>query len=144
MGTKHGARSALDGGGEMTSEVGMTAEARSAASYFAAPSWEPVCAVGAHAAGVMNAQICVSVFGVSIVESMPRLIVVLWKTNYTHELVQRSGTLACTLLTEAQVNLLEPLGMRTGRDERSPQGKLSGLDFRLTDAGDPYFPGGAG
>lgn len=117
---------------------------RNTASYFAAPAWEPVCAVGAHAGDRVNAQICVSVFGATIVEDRPRLIVTLWNTNYTHDLVRESGTLACTLLTESQIHLLEPLGLRSGRDTDAPEGKLGGLDYRLTRAGDPYFPGGAG
>jgi flavin reductase (DIM6/NTAB) family NADH-FMN oxidoreductase RutF len=103
--------------------------------------WAPLTAVGSHdAAGRPNAQICVSVFGASIVPERPRLLVVLHRTNLTHDLVAESGTLAVTLLSEGQTDLLEPLGLRSGRDGE----KLDGLALRMTAAGDPIFPDGVG
>ena len=103
--------------------------------------WAPLCAVGSHdAAGRLNAQICVSVFGASIVPERPRLLVVLSRTTLTHDLVAESGTLAVTLLAEDQLELLEPLGLRSGRDGE----KLSGLPLRTTAAGDPLFTEGVG
>ena len=103
--------------------------------------WAPLTAVGSHdVAGRLNAQICVSVFGASIVPERPRLLVVLHRTNLTHNLVAESGTLAVTLLSETQLELLEPLGLRSGRDGE----KLEGLAVRTTAAGDPIFPGGVG
>jgi flavin reductase (DIM6/NTAB) family NADH-FMN oxidoreductase RutF len=103
--------------------------------------WAPLCAIGAHdAEGRPNAQICVSVFGASIVPERPRLMVILSKTNYTTGLVGESGTLAITLLSEEQSGLLAPLGLRSGRDGD----KLAGLDYGLTNAGDPWFEGGVG
>jgi flavin reductase (DIM6/NTAB) family NADH-FMN oxidoreductase RutF len=105
-------------------------------SYF----WAPLCAVGSHGPSIPNAQICVSVFGASIVPERPRLLVVLTKTNLTHDLVRDAGTLAVTLLSEDQVGLLEPLGLRSGRDGD----KLGAIEHSLTPAGDPYFPGGVG
>ncbi len=105
-------------------------------SYF----WAPLCAVGARAEARRNAQICVSVFGASIVPEQPRILVVLSKSNYTHDLVLARRTLAVTLLAHAQLDLLEPLGLVSGRD----RDKLAGLDPQLTACGDPYFPGGVG
>ncbi len=104
-------------------------------SYF----WSPLCAVGSHGEQP-NAQICVSVFGASIVPERPRLLVGLWKENLTHDLVAASGTVAVTLLARDQAALLDPLGLRSGRDGD----KLAGLEHRLSEAGDPYFPGGTG
>jgi flavin reductase (DIM6/NTAB) family NADH-FMN oxidoreductase RutF len=114
----------------------MTGPARDLLSHF----WAPLCAVGSHGPHGANAQICVSVFGASIVPERPRLLVSLSKTNYTHDLVAASGTLAITLLAAAQVDLLEPLGLHSGREG----GKLAGLDLDLTAAGDPSFPGSVG
>jgi flavin reductase (DIM6/NTAB) family NADH-FMN oxidoreductase RutF len=114
----------------------MAEPAISVLSHF----WSPLCAVGSHGANGPNAQICVSVFGASIVPERPRLLVVLSKTNYTTELVSSSGTLTVTVLSEGQVGLLEPLGLRSGRD--GP--KLDGVGHELTGPGDPVFPGGAG
>lgn len=103
--------------------------------------WAPLCAIGAHAEdGRPNAQIAVSVFGASIVADRPRLLVVLSHTNYTTELVAVSGTMAITLLSEAQLDLLEVLGLRSGRDGD----KLADLEVRLSVSGDPIFPAGVG
>lgn len=102
--------------------------------------WAPLCAVGSHGEAGPNAQVCVSVFGASIVPDRPRLMVILTKTNHTHDLVLAAGTLAITVLREAQLELLWPLGMRSGRDGS----KLDGLKFEVTAAGDPYFTDGVG
>lgn len=102
--------------------------------------WAPLCAVGSHGERGPNAQICVSVFGASIVPERPRLLVVLSNTNYTTGLVSAAGTLAITVLSEGQAGLLEPLGLHSGRERE----KLRGIDHELTRAGDPVFPGGSG
>ena len=119
-------------------------EPRSASSYFAAPDWEPVCVVGSHDGEGLNAQICVSIFGASIVSDRPRLLVVLWKVNYTHDLVGRAGSLAISLLSTAQHALLEPLGLRSGREVDEPGGKLGAVAVQRTSRGDPYIPGCVG
>ena len=102
--------------------------------------WAPLCAVGASGPAAPNAQICVSVFGASIVPERPRLLVSLSKTNYTEGLVRASGWLSVTLLSDTQAGLLEPLGLRSGRDGN----KLTGLEVELTASGAPTFPGGVG
>lgn len=102
--------------------------------------WAPLCAVGSHDGRGPNAQICVAIFGASIVPDRPRLLVVLTRTNYTHDLVTETGTLAITLLAGAQLDLLEPLGLTSGRDGD----KLGDINFALTESGDPYFPSGVG
>lgn len=100
--------------------------------------WAPLCAIGSHGAQGPNAQICVSVFGASIVPERPRMLVVLHRTNYTHDLVAEAGTLAITALSSTNVDLLAPLGLESGRAGM----KLGGLNYEVTDAGDPYFPDG--
>jgi flavin reductase (DIM6/NTAB) family NADH-FMN oxidoreductase RutF len=102
--------------------------------------WSPMTAIGSHGPDGPNAQICVSVFGASIVPDRPRLLVNLSKTNHTTTLVQASGTLAITLLSDRQLDLLAPLGLQSGRDVA----KLDGLAVELTEAGDPWFPEGVG
>ena len=102
--------------------------------------WAPLCAVGSHGSRGPNAQICVSVFGASIVPERPRLLVVLSNTNYTTELVSESGTMAITVLSQSQAGLLRPLGLQSGRDAS----KLEGIDFSETPEGDPIFDAGVG
>jgi flavin reductase (DIM6/NTAB) family NADH-FMN oxidoreductase RutF len=102
--------------------------------------WAPICAVGAHGAGRVNAQISVSIFGASAVPERPRLLVVLYRPNYTRDLVEQSGTLAVTVLSTAQMELVLPLGTRSGRDGD----KLARLEVELTAPGDAYFPAGIG
>jgi flavin reductase (DIM6/NTAB) family NADH-FMN oxidoreductase RutF len=102
--------------------------------------WAPLTAVGSHGPNGPNAQICVSVFGASIVPERPRLLVNLSNTNYTTGLVAGSGTLAITLLADGQESLLGPLGLHSGRDGN----KLNGIQVELDRAGDPWFPGGVG
>ena len=102
--------------------------------------WAPLCAIGSHGPLGPNAQICVSVFGASIVPDRPRLLLVLSKTNYTTALIAECRTLTITLLTAANLDLIEPLGLRSGRDGN----KLHGLPYELTAEGDPYFLGAAG
>ena len=102
--------------------------------------WAPLCAVGSHGPHGPNAHICVSVFGASIVPDRPRLLLVLSKTNYSTGLISESKTACITLLASSQLDLIEPLGLRTGRDGN----KLAGIPYELTPEGDPYFPGGVG
>lgn len=102
--------------------------------------WAPLCAVGSHGAKGPNAQICVSVFGASIVPERPRLLVVLSNTNFSTGLIRESRTLSVSVLGEAQAHLLEPLGLRSGRE--GP--KLATVPHELTEHGDAIFPGGAG
>lgn len=114
----------------------MTAPPRDLLSHF----WAPLCAVGSHGPYGPNAQICVSVFGASIVPERPRLAISLWRSNFTTELVESTGTLSLTLLSRDQLPLLEPLGLVSGRD--GP--KLGGLEFTLDANSNPLFPGGVG
>ena len=102
--------------------------------------WAPLCAVGARGPRGPNAQICVSVFGASILPERPRLLVSLSKTNYTEGLARANGRLTVSVLGAEQAGLLAPLGLRSGRDGD----KLAGLAHETTSWGAPLFPGGAG
>ena len=102
--------------------------------------WVPLCAVGSFGPHGPNAQICLSVFGASIVPEKPRLIVNLSKTNYTHDLVAETGLASVTVLATGQAGLLEPLGLASGREGS----KLDGLTSEVRPNGCPVFPGGCG
>jgi flavin reductase (DIM6/NTAB) family NADH-FMN oxidoreductase RutF len=110
---------------------------RNLLSYF----WAPLCAVGAHdATGRMNAQITVSVFGAGIVPDRPRLLIVTYKHNYTHDLMRGSGTASVNLLAVGQEELLVTLGMQSGREVD----KLAGLAVRRSALGNPVLEDGLG
>lgn len=102
--------------------------------------WAPLCAVGSRGPHGPNAQICLSVFGASIVPEKPRLIVNLSKTNYTHDLLAESRQVSITVLAAGQESLLEPLGLASGREGF----KLDGLTYEVLANGCPVFPGGCG
>lgn len=98
----------------------------------------PLFAVGSHGPDGPNAQIAALAMNASIIPKEPRLQVMLWKNNYTCELVAGSGTAAVTVLSEEQAPIVPLLGFRSGRD--GP--KLGNVEHQLTPPGDPYFPGG--
>lgn len=102
--------------------------------------WAPVCAIGSHGPAGPNAQICVSVFGASVVPDRPRLLVNVWKDNYTHGLITASRSFSVTVLSEAQAGLVIPLGTTSGH--AGP--KLETVEFELDAYGNPCFPGAAG
>ncbi len=105
-------------------------------SYF----WTPMVAVGCSTDGIPNAQISVSVFGAGVVPDQPRLLVVLYKSNYTHDLVLAKRDFSLSLLSEDQAELIPKLGFVSGRDQH----KLDGLDFELSERGNPVFHGSVG
>lgn len=101
--------------------------------------WAPLCAIGSHGPAGPNAQVCVSVFGASIVPERPRILVVLSNTNFTTGLVAASGTLSVSVLGETQAPRLAPLGLRSGRDGA----KLTGLELEIDPFGNPLFSAGS-
>ncbi len=108
-------------------------EAFSVLSYF----WTPLVAVGCGRADRLNAQISVSTLGASIVPDRPRLLSVLYKANFTHELVIEKGSFSVCLLAQDQTDLIPKLGFVSGRDED----KMAGLDVGLTPKGNPILKG---
>ena len=76
----------------------------------------PLAAVSTRCGDTANAQIAVAITSASIVLHRPRIIVQLYHTNYTCELVAASGVLAVNFLSPEQLPLIWQLGMRSGRD----------------------------
>ena len=116
----------------------MTSEER--VSSLLSLFWTPIVAVGATDGTTPNAQISVSTFGASVVPDRPRLLCILYKANHTHDLVARGESFSLSVLTKEQVDLIPALGFVSGRDSD----KLSGLEFQLTERGNPVFPGNLG
>ena len=53
--------------------------------------WSPLAAVTSHWRGKSNVQIAVAVGAASIVPHMPRVVVQIYKGNYSHGLIYESG-----------------------------------------------------
>src|SRR5712691_651929 len=107
------------------------AESRLDGSSLLSLFWTPLVAVGCSSPTRLNAQISVSTFGASIVPDRPRLLSVLYKANFTHELVLAKRSFALSILAAGQTELLRALGFNSGRDHD----KLAGLHPNLTSRG---------
>ena len=100
----------------------------------------PLAAVSTRHGSIVNAQIAVAITAASIVLRRPRIIVQLYHTNYTCELVTASGVLAVNFLAPDQLDLIWRLGMRSGRDGD----KLADVDYAAGVTGSPILAGGFG
>ena len=109
---------------------------RNLLSYF----WTPIVAVGCSGPDGPNAQVSVSTFDAGVVPDRPRLLVVLYKQNHTHDLVIAKRDFTLSLLCEAQIDLIPKLGFVSGREAA----KLAGLAYTLTGRGNPVFTGSIG
>ncbi|OFW63091.1 MAG: hypothetical protein A2Y74_04590, partial [Actinobacteria bacterium RBG_13_63_9] len=94
-------------------------------------------AVGCSRGDRLNAQISVSTLGASIVPDRPRLLCVLYKANFTHELVVEKRSFSVCLLAQDQTELIPRLGFVSGRDED----KMAGLEVEVTPKGNPILSG---
>jgi flavin reductase (DIM6/NTAB) family NADH-FMN oxidoreductase RutF len=95
----------------------------------------PVVAITSSWQGKVNAQIAVTVITASIVHTLPRLIVGIWKGNYTHEFIINSKSLAVHLLRKDQIGLVRNFGFYTGRDRK----KLEDVTFSFGMSGSPIL-----
>lgn len=64
----------------------------------------------------VNGQIAVTAVTSSIVHTVPRLLVGIWKGNYTHEFIINSRAFTIHLLRKDQLNLVRNFGFYTGRE----------------------------
>ena len=94
--------------------------------------WAPLVAITTAHGGQANGQIAVSALNASILRERPRILIEIWKANYSHHLIADGGIFALHLLGEQNLSLIEQLGLRSGRDGD----KLAGLrwETRLTGA----------
>ncbi len=97
--------------------------------------WAPLAAVTTACDGKANAQIAVSIAAASIVPSRPRITVQIYKSNYSHQLIQASGIFAVNFLRQDQLALIKQLGLVSGRDTD----KLAGVDCRQGATGSPIL-----
>jgi len=102
--------------------------------------WTPMVAVSAAHEDRASAQIAVSAHGASIVPDRPRVLVLLWKTNLTHDLALASRAFGLHLLRADQDELVHRLGFVSGRDTD----KLAGLAQHRGATGSPLLEDCAG
>ena len=62
-------------------------------------------------------QIAVAIAAASIVPSLPRVLVQIYKTNYSHDLIHGSGAFALHFLRRDQLDLIKDFGLVSGRDK---------------------------
>ena len=97
--------------------------------------WSPTAAVTSQWRGKANAQICVAIAAASIVPSMPRLVVQIYKRNYSHELICQSKAFAVNFLRSDQLQLIKDFGLVSGRDVD----KLADIAFETKASGSPIL-----
>lgn len=90
-------------------------------------SYSPVVVITSELDGKINGQVAVTVVTSSIVSSIPRLIVGIWKGNYTHGFIYNSRKLNIHLLKKDQFELVRNFGFYTGRDKD----KFSDIKYTL-------------
>ena len=100
----------------------------------------PLAAISARSGNAVNAQIAVAITSASIVLHRPRLIVQIYHTNYTHDLIASGGVLAVNFLNKDQLPLIWQLGMRSGRDCN----KLEDVGYSTAATGCPLLEGSFG
>jgi flavin reductase (DIM6/NTAB) family NADH-FMN oxidoreductase RutF len=98
-------------------------------------SLAPVVAITSSWQGKVNAQIAVTVITASIVHDVPRLIVGIWKGNFTHEFIINSRAFAVHLLNKGQLQLVRNFGFYTGRERE----KLKKIRYKLGVTGSPIL-----
>ena len=97
--------------------------------------WSPLAAVTSHWQGRDNVQMAVAITAASIVPDRPRVIIQLYKTNLSHDMVLSSGAFALNFLREDQLALIGDFGLVSGRD----QDKLEGVDQTPGTSGSPLL-----
>ena len=96
------------------------------ASSVAGIFWHnsPVVIITSRREDEINGQVAVTLVTSSIVHSVPRLLVGIWKGNHTHGFIMESGNLVVHLLCKDQISLVRNFGFYSGRDRK----KFVGVD----------------
>ena len=98
-------------------------------------SLSPVVAITSSWEGKPNGQIAVTAVTSSIVHSIPRLLVGIWKGNYTHGFIMKSRAFTIHLLRPDQLSLVRNFGFYTGRDRN----KFEDVDYKTGVTGSPVL-----
>lgn len=98
-------------------------------------SLSPVVAITSAWDDKINGQIAVTVVTSSVVHTIPRLIVGIWKGNYTHQFIYNSKKLCIHLLRTDQLELVKNFGFYTGRERE----KFKEVNYETGDTGCPIL-----
>jgi len=97
--------------------------------------WSPLAAVTSHWQDRDNVQIAVAIAAASIVPERPRVVVQLYKTNLSHDMVLSSGAFALNFLRPNQLDLIGDFGLVSGR----VRDKLAGVGTKAGSSGSPLL-----
>ena len=97
--------------------------------------WSPIAAVTTRWQGKANVQIAVAIAAASIVPDMPRVVIQIYKTNFSHGLIYSSGAFALNFLHPDRLHWIKDFGMVSGRD----RDKLDGVPYHSEATGSPVL-----
>ena len=100
--------------------------------------WSPVTVVTSNFQGRVNGQVAVSVSAASIVPDMPRVLVQIYKANFSHALILDSGICTVNFLSDNQVEIdgsIEsyPAWVAGKLSLMMPEAEKFGLAWRLSE-----------
>ena len=98
-------------------------------------SYAPVVVITSSRGEEVNGQIAVTAVNSSIVHTIPRLLVGIWKGNYTHEFINASGAFTIHLLKKDQLSLVRNFGFYTGREKN----KFENVEYVKGKTGSPVL-----
>ena len=102
--------------------------------------WSPLAAVTSYWQGRVNVQIAVAIAAASIVPERPRVLVQIYKGNYSHRLIYESRAFALNFLRPEQLSLIRDFGFGSGAE----RDKLAGVDWSAGVTGSPILADCAG
>ena len=97
--------------------------------------WSPLAAVTSRSQDKANAQIAVAIAAASIVPDRPRVLVQIYKGNYSHRLICQSHSFALNFLCHDQLHFIRDFGLVSGAD----RDKLQGMDYTFGETGAPIL-----
>ena len=99
--------------------------------------WSPLAAVTTNWEGKVNAQIAVAITAASIVPDRPRVLVQIYKGNYSHQLILDSHAFGLNFLSRDQLHFIRDFGLVSGMDRE----KLAEVEYALGETGVPILEG---
>ena len=99
--------------------------------------WAPLAAVTSAWQGKANAQIAVAITAASIVPDRPRVLVQIYKGNYSHRLICQSHTFGLNFLSGDQLHFIRDFGLVSGID----RDKLKDVEHSPGTTGVPILAG---